>query len=180
MANTIDNVITFRVLYLLVTPFEKTPAYKTGVIDKDGKVLVKIKDQTPEQKESYDMLDRLVFSLKRLLAKIPGGSSQIASLAAAYYLVKEAQESHSHSINESRFNEVINLTNSGMIFVEETILIEKFLDEEGEGAVAVNTGTASPITNITGDGVQTNVPLTKIGGKNVMLRRKKPVELKGK
>ena len=179
MSNIVDNIIAFRILYLLVTPFEKTPAFKTGVIDKQGKVLVKIKDQTPEQKASYDMLDRLVFSLKRLLAKIPGGSSQIATLAAAYYLVKESYESKMTSVNESRFNEVMNLTNMGIIFIEETILIEKFIREDGM-ALGAATGTASPIPNITGSGVSTDIPLTKLGGKKVMFRRKKPVELRSK
>ena len=42
MANrAIDLLITYRVIKLLVTPFEKQEAFKTGIIDKNGKVLKK-------------------------------------------------------------------------------------------------------------------------------------------
>ena len=42
MANrAVDLVITYRVIKLLVTPFEKQEAFKFGIIDKDGKVLRK-------------------------------------------------------------------------------------------------------------------------------------------
>ena len=37
----IDAFITFRFLKLLVTPFNKTEAYKLGIIDERGKVLKK-------------------------------------------------------------------------------------------------------------------------------------------
>ena len=42
MASTaIDAFITFRFLKLLVTPFNKTEAFKFGIIDERGKVLKK-------------------------------------------------------------------------------------------------------------------------------------------
>ena len=43
MANrAVDLVITYRVVNLLATPFEKQVSFKYGIIDKDGKVLKKI------------------------------------------------------------------------------------------------------------------------------------------
>ena len=37
MANrAVDLVITYRVIKLLVTPFEKQDAFKYGIIDKNG------------------------------------------------------------------------------------------------------------------------------------------------
>ena len=36
MGRAIDLFVTYRFIKLLVTPFEKTPAYKLGIIDKDG------------------------------------------------------------------------------------------------------------------------------------------------
>ena len=39
----IDFLITYRVVKLLVTPFEKQEAYKFGIIDDKGKVLKKYK-----------------------------------------------------------------------------------------------------------------------------------------
>lgn len=163
MANYVDNIIAFRILSKLVTPFDQTDAFKLGVIDKDGTILVKIKDQTPEQKEAYDMLDRLVFSLKRLLGVLPGGKSKIASFAAAYYLVKEAYEKKIQ-IDESRVKEIFNLVNDGVTLVEEELMIEKFLEEEGEGV--------APIANTTGEKVSTTTPLKKL---LPLVRRKKQV-----
>ena len=152
MANYVDNLIAFRILYALVTPFEKTEAFKRGVIDKDGNVLVKVKDQSSEQKDSYDMLERLVFSLKRLLSKLPGGKSQIASLAAAYYLVKESYES-GIPLNEQRVKNIIGIVNEGVVLVEEQITVEQFLDlMEEMGAIANTTGAATstdqPVVNL--------------------------------
>ena len=36
MGRAIDLFVTYRFIKLLVTPFDKTPAYKLGIIDKDG------------------------------------------------------------------------------------------------------------------------------------------------
>lgn len=151
MSNTIDNLIAFRVLYMLVTPFEKTEAYKLGVIDKDGNVLVKMKDQTPEQKDSYSVLNRLVFSLKRLLGKIPGGKSQIATLAAAYYLIKESHES-GIPLNEQRVRNILTLVNEGITLVEEELTVEEFLAVFEDGAAA------GGIANTAGAAVSTDYP----------------------
>ena len=43
MGRAIDLLITYRVIKMLVTPFEKQPAYTLGIIDKNGKVLRKAK-----------------------------------------------------------------------------------------------------------------------------------------
>ena len=43
MSRAIDMIITYRVVKLLVTTFEKMEAFKRGIIDKDGKVLIKFK-----------------------------------------------------------------------------------------------------------------------------------------
>lgn len=85
-----DLVYTLRFLRLLTTKFEDTTAFKLGLIDKDGKKLKKA--DTPEEKSAYNYFHRLVFNLKKLLAKIPGGSSKLASYAAALFLIKEKLE----------------------------------------------------------------------------------------
>ena len=36
MGSAIDLFVTYRFLRLLTTPFEKTDAYKFGIIDKNG------------------------------------------------------------------------------------------------------------------------------------------------
>jgi hypothetical protein len=83
-----DLVYTFRFLKLLVTQFEDTDAFKLGIIDDKGN---KIKNNisTADERSAYTSFHRLVFNVKKLMAKAPGGSSRIASYAAALYLIKE-------------------------------------------------------------------------------------------
>jgi len=82
-----DLVYTFRFLKLLVTKFENTEAFKLGLIDAEGKKLRK--SESPEDKSAYTPFHRLVFNIKKLLAKVPGGSSNIATYGSALYLIKE-------------------------------------------------------------------------------------------
>jgi|TARA_B100001778_G_C18288985_1_gene494456 hypothetical protein len=91
MASTaIDAFITFRFLKLLVTPFNKTEAFKLGIIDERGKVLRKYRTlERTEERQSYTILHRLVFNVKKLIEKVPGGKSRLASYAAALFLIKE-------------------------------------------------------------------------------------------
>ena len=86
MSRVIDALVAYRVLKLLVTPFNKTKAYALGIIDEKGKVLKKsreIKDQ--QERNAYTLLIRFVFNLKRMLSKVgirgPLGSSAAAAIA---------------------------------------------------------------------------------------------------
>ena len=80
----------FSFLKRLVTKFEKTDAYKLGIIDKNGKVLIKKRDFTTiEQRNAFTMMDTLIFNLKKLLGKIPFGKTTIATYAAALLLLRE-------------------------------------------------------------------------------------------
>jgi len=84
--------VAYRVLKLLVTPFNKTKAFELGIIDEKGKVLIKSQDikKTPnpkrtELRNAYTLLIRFVFNLKRMLSKIgirgPLGSAAAAAIA---------------------------------------------------------------------------------------------------
>ena len=87
MGGVIDALIAYRVLKLLVTPFNRTKAFKLGIIDDKGKVLIKSKDlpNSGPQREAYTLLIRFVFNLKKLLGKVgirgPLGTSAAAALA---------------------------------------------------------------------------------------------------
>ena len=85
----IDIALIYSFLKRLVTPFDKWDAYKLGMIDKDGKVIVPKEKRTPEQDRSWGYFDRLVANLKKLLGKVPFGKSRIASFAAALLLLRE-------------------------------------------------------------------------------------------
>ena len=93
MGRAIDLLITYRVIKMLVTPFEKQPAYALGIIDKNGKVLRKNKTLTvAKEKDSYTILHRFVFNLKRLINLIPGGKSKLGTYAAALGLLLKEQK----------------------------------------------------------------------------------------
>ena len=86
MSRVVDALIAYRVVKLLVTPFNKTKAYKLGIIDEKGKVLIKSrKITTSKQRNAYTLLIRFVFNLKRLLGKVgirgPLGSAAAAAIA---------------------------------------------------------------------------------------------------
>jgi len=93
MGRVIDALIAYRVLKLLVTPFNRTKAFKFGIIDDKGKVLIKSKNflktfssqELPKAREAYTLLIRFVFNLKKLLAKVgirgPIGTSAAAAIA---------------------------------------------------------------------------------------------------
>jgi hypothetical protein len=87
LSRTGDLVYTLRFLRLLTTKWEDTSAYKLGIIDNEGKKVKK--PESSEEKSAYNTFHRLVFSLKRLLNKVPGGKSSLASYAAALFLIKE-------------------------------------------------------------------------------------------
>ena len=85
-----DLFYAFRFLKLLVTPFDKTEAFKQGILDTDGKILKKSKElKTDQEKSAYTVFHRLVFNIKRLLGKIPGGKSVIGRYGAALFLIRE-------------------------------------------------------------------------------------------
>ena len=85
----VDLIITYKFIRLLTTKWNKTDAYKEGVIDAKGKLLIKGKDQTANQKKTYTVWHKLIFNIKRLLEKIPFGKGMIKSYAAALFLLRE-------------------------------------------------------------------------------------------
>jgi len=90
MSRVIDAVIAYRVLKLLVTPFDKTKAFELGIIDDKGKVLIKSRNiETAEQRNAYTLLIRFVFNLKKLLAKIGIRGPLGSAAAAAFAFFKE-------------------------------------------------------------------------------------------
>jgi len=90
MSRVIDAVIAYRVLKLLVTPFNRTKAFELGIIDEKGKVLKKSRDiKNAEERNAYTLLIRFVFNLKKLLAKIGIRGPLGSAAAAAFAFFKE-------------------------------------------------------------------------------------------
>jgi len=135
MANRpVDLLIAYRVIKMLVTPFNKQPAFKYGIIDKDGNVLKKYNTiKGTEEKRSYTILHKFVFNLKRILAKV-GIRGALGSFAvAAALLLKENKEYAQHkTLIESTIINYLKETNQYDDFlVEHREIIE--IDDEPVG-----------------------------------------------
>ena len=96
MGSAIDLFVTYRFLKLLTTQFKKTDAYKLGLIDEKGNRITKKDSQevavplnTSQQKNSYTILHKLVFNIKKLFNKVPGLRSKVGTYAAALFLLKD-------------------------------------------------------------------------------------------
>jgi hypothetical protein len=101
----VDLYLVYQFIRRLATPFTEWEAYKQGVIDADGNIIKSKKERnTRAEKDSFGIFDLMILKLKRLLAKIPGGSSRLASYAAALWLIKE----WNHFSNESLLNENVS------------------------------------------------------------------------
>ena len=124
MSRPVDLLIAYRVIKMLVTPFEKQPAFKYGIIDKDGKVLKKYKTITGSQeKRSYTVLHRFVFNLKRILAKV-GIRGKLGSFAvAAALLLKEDKK---YLIHKETIESAV------ITYLKENNLYEEILNESRE------------------------------------------------
>ena len=96
MGRAIDLFVTYRFLKLLTTPFEKTEAFKLGIIDDDGNRIMQKgikKPQVPlvttQEKNAYTILHKLVFNIKKIFAKVPGLRTKVGTYAAALFLLKD-------------------------------------------------------------------------------------------
>jgi len=93
MGRAIDLFVTYRFIKLLTTPFEKTDAFKMGIIDADGNRTDKKLYKQSEQ-SAYTILHKLVFNIKKIFAKVPGLRTRVGTYAAALFLLKDTFKEH--------------------------------------------------------------------------------------
>ena len=101
MGRAVDLFVTYRFIKLLTTPFEKTDAFKLGIIDKDGNRIrkpnssqVEVELTTSQLKNSYTILHKLVFNIKKIFSKLPLLKTKIGTYAAALFLLKDTFKEH--------------------------------------------------------------------------------------
>ena len=101
MGRAVDLFVTYRFIKLLTTPFNKTDAYKFGIIDdkgnrirEDNSTRVKVELTTSQLKNSYTILHKLVFNIKKIFSKLPILKSKIGTYAAALFLLKDTFKEH--------------------------------------------------------------------------------------
>lgn len=176
MSRIVDNSIALKIVRMLVTNFTDTQAFKLGIIDAHGNNLHPASTLKSEaEKNAYTYLDRLVFNMKKLINRLPGGETQMKSLVGALWLVKEYYESGSRttSLMEERYKEVMRMLDNNVILAEEQILVSKVLAEDGMGVGAIG----APTNNTSGP-VATQEPKIekkKIKQYQTMNRRSAPV-----
>jgi len=108
-----DTLYTIRFLKLLVTPFEETAAFKAGIIDADGNknpnFSMEKMDDRDAAREHYTVFHRLVFNLKKIMGKAPGGTSVVARYGAALALIKEHGQLSNKNIDKIHENTGISI-----------------------------------------------------------------------
>ena len=162
----IGNIyFVYQFLKKLVTPFNKTKAFDLGIIDETGKILKRRRDlETSEEKDAYNLSDTLIWNIKKLMGKIPGGKSRLASYAAALWLIKEQQDGYKITEEELElqfFDQFEKMYNNDLEFDSATL--KKFEDVLYED---------SPTTAMGGGNIAVRgIPLLKKPPKGLVMKR---------
>jgi hypothetical protein len=162
MGRAIDLFVTYRFIKLLVTPFNKTEAFKLGIIDEKGK-RVKIPGtnkatplNTIAERNAYTVLHKLVFNIKKIFEKVPGLRTKLGTYAAAFFLLKDTfRESVDPKMFEREFlnflkeknieiddeiSEEVELEGDLLPKGEYELVNDIVFDEEDENALPAKTG----------------------------------------
>jgi len=100
MSRFVDSIIAYRILRMLVTPFDQTDAFRLGIVDSKGKELKKMSNlNSVDEKDAYSILHRMIFRIKRIIEKVPTENKKLASFAAALALIKEHYNSKTEPID---------------------------------------------------------------------------------
>ena len=135
--------LVYSFIKRLVTPFEKWEAYKEGIIDDKGNILIKRKEFSKNaQKKAFGNFDQMILNLKKLLGKLPGGQTKLASYASALWLIRE----------EQRINATNYLTEESL---EEDfdLALQRFIDENGAVIAEAAKIEEEPVNNVGGGNI---------------------------
>jgi|TARA_R110000744_G_scaffold103948_1_gene199139 hypothetical protein len=94
MTQAVDLYVIYKLVKAISTPFDETDAFELGIIDGKGKLLRKPK--TAKERDAYDHFDRVVFNLKRIMAKF-GLDKRYATYAGALLLMRESANDYQSS-----------------------------------------------------------------------------------
>jgi len=100
MGRAVDLFVTYRFIKLLTTPFNKTEAFKLGIIDEKGNRIMPdpvggVRQTKPAtlgttaEKNAYTILHKLIFNIKKIFSKVPGLRTKVGTYAAALFLLKD-------------------------------------------------------------------------------------------
>lgn len=89
----IDAYIAYKFIRILSTPWKETKAYKLGIIDDKGKILIRRRDlKTTDQKLAYTVIHQIIWKIKRILEKVPIVNTRLGTIAAGLWFLKETTQ----------------------------------------------------------------------------------------
>jgi len=139
----VDLFLVYSFIRKLVTPFEKWDAYEEGIIDEKGNVLISRKDYSKNsQKKAFGIFDQMVLNVKKLLAKLPGGQTKLASYAAALWLIREEQRIHA-----------TNYLTEESVELDLGAALDRFIDENGSVIAEAAKLEDAPVNNVGGGNI---------------------------
>lgn len=160
----LDYAMAIRVIKYLWNGYDKSPAFKLGIIDDEGNLLKS--PTTVEEKSAYSPFVRLMFSLKKMIALVPGGSTKIGSLFAAYQMMRECIESEEE---QNFLDEILAPVLVNKLTIEESLL--NYLREDG-APVNVTSGATSSSTGGYATPINTSSKPKKLIS---IINRRKPI-----
>jgi len=140
MSTAVDLFFVYQFIRRLTTPFDETDAFELGLIDEKGKRLKKAK--TPAEKKAMTLFDRMIFNIKRLIARVPGGNTKIATYGAALFLLKESKN-FSELSDKQKLEGIINEMNDLDSKTQKTFN-EMFKEEDAPTNSVAGGGVALP------------------------------------
>ena len=174
----VDLFLVYQFIKRLATPFKEWKAYELGIIDENGNQLKKRKNFTRrEEKDAFGIFDIMIMKLKRLLEKVPGGKSRLASYAAALYLIKESEEIQKYEEDllteeyvEGKLDEYMSMVVS--MYSDDSInhLFESAIDED----VPANSAGSGNVAGI-GVGPQGEPGVSKQAQKRLQKKKKNSI-----
>jgi hypothetical protein len=167
----LDRFYATLILNILTKPFEAQKAFELGIIDKNGNQIKK--PVTEEETEAYNSLYQVTFGIKKIIDSFAPTKNRVKLFAVGMNFIRQqvVPSQFVESINYNRFLKELNLViENNLVLVEEEILIDRYLSEEGDGGAAASSPSADVPENST-ENIDIHTPVI-----NKMFRKKKEIK----
>jgi hypothetical protein len=141
----VDAYLVYSFIRRLVTPFEKYPAFKAGLIDKDGNFTKNRNMYTPDERKALPLFDIMIINLKRLIAKLPLGKTRLATIAAALLLLRSKPTAK--KVQEDYTDELFTLEEDLIRTMAEVeaVMEDGIVNSVGAGGIAGLSGQTNDV-----------------------------------
>lgn len=127
MIKETDRIYSYRIMQMLLRPFDEQQAFSLGIIDEKGN-----EKRQPTDKESvhYTKLHKMAFQVKQIINDLPSGKQRLRKIAVAMALLKPLAipSMYKEDIQESylKFLDLVLETNLGL--PEEECMVRLYED----------------------------------------------------